>query len=133
MNSQNKIWKWDSNWGGKNNTSHYEFMKDEGIVIGIDRFKYSAGGFVIITNGFTAKAITIIKEKPKAITENPAYSFVKNEYRIEFKDWVNYAEAEWYELPESETFEYKVQRGVSKVNQYDVKEKILKLWNDRKK
>jgi hypothetical protein len=130
---QNKMWKWGSHWGGKNNASHYDFMKDERIVFGIDRFKYSAGDFVIITNGFTVKAITMIEEKPKSITKNPSYSFVQNQFNIEYKDWVNYAEAEWYELPKDKVFEYKVQRGVSKVNQTDVKDKVLKLWNDRKK
>ena len=129
---QNKIWKWGSHWNGRNNSeSHYEFMKDEGIVVGIDRFKYAVGDLVIITDGFTVKAITMIEEKPKAITKNPAYSSLQNRYNIEFKDWVNYAEAEWYELPKDKTFQYKVQRGVSKVNQLDVKEKIFELWNNR--
>lgn len=130
----NNIWKWGTHWNGKNNSkSHYEFMKDEGIVIGIERFKYSPTDLVIITDGFKVKAITMIEEKTKAITENSDYSFAKEKYNIEFENWVIYAKAEWYELPENKVFEYKVQRGVSRVNQTEVKEKVLDLWSNRRK
>jgi hypothetical protein len=130
---QNKVWKWGSNWGGKQNASHYGFMSDEEIVVGIDRFKYSTGDLVIITDGFTVKAIAMIEEEPTAITENPQYSFVEDKYKIAYKDWVNYAKAEWYELPKDKVFEYKVQRGAAKVHKPDIKETVLKLWNNRNK
>jgi hypothetical protein len=133
MFAQNKIWKWGSHWGGKNNPSHYGFMNDEGIIIGIDRFRYSDGDLVVITNGFLVKAIAMIEEEPKAITTNPAYSFVKNKYNIDYEDWVNYAKAEWFELPKEKVFEYKVQRGAGTVHKADVKETIIKLWNNRNK
>jgi hypothetical protein len=78
--NQNKIWKWGSHWGGKKKAnSHYDFMKEEGIVVGIDRFRYSSGDLVIITDGHTVKAITMITEEPKAITENSAYPYYQRQ------------------------------------------------------
>lgn len=125
------MWKWGSNWGGKKNASHYDFMKDEGIIVGIDRFRYSLGDLVVITDGHTVKAITMVEEEPKPITENSYYPAIREQYKINHQDDANFAKAEWYELPEDKTFQYKLERGAAKIGKSEIKEKVLKLWNSR--
>lgn len=130
MKTQSDIWKHGCNWNSSKN-SYYNFIKHRQIVLGSNLFKWKAGDLVMITEGYRVKAIVIVDEKPNKITTNPEYKFLFDEHKVPFEDWVNFAEAEWYELPEEKVFEYKVQRGAAKVQKPDTKEQVLKLWNER--
>lgn len=74
-NSKNEmtIWKFGCNWGRRENPNFYEFINAEKIVIGRERFRYSPGDLVLITEGFTVKAIAKVEEEPQPITANPYY------------------------------------------------------------
>lgn len=100
MKMQSEIWKHGCTWWSSKNKSVYNFMKHEQIVIGSDRCKFVINDLVILTEGFTVRAIVQVKDKPIKITENTKYSFLPNEYKIPFDNSVNYAKADWYELPE---------------------------------
>jgi hypothetical protein len=130
INTQINIWKHGCNWNHSKN-SYYNFIKRKQIVLGSTLFKWKVGDLVLITEGFKVKSIVKVNEKPTTITKNPDYKFLFDEYKVPFEDWVNYAEAEWYELPEDKVFEYKVQRGAAKVHKQDTKEMVFKLWNSR--
>lgn len=130
MKTQGNIWKHGCNWNYSKN-SYYNFIKRKQIVLGSSLFKWKAGDLVMITEGFKVKAIIMIDEKPITITENPELKFLFDEYKVPFEDWVNYAKAEWYELPDDEVFEYAVQRGAAKVHKPDIKDKVLELWENR--
>jgi len=131
INNQIDIWKHGCNWERSEN-SFYNFIKGRDITLGSILFKWKVGDLVLITEGFKVKAIVMVGERPVKITENPEFKFLFDKYKVPFEDWVNYAEAEWYELPKDKVFEYKVQRGAAKVHKSDIKEKVLKLWSDRK-
>ena len=131
MKTQNNIWKHGCNWNSAKN-SYYDFIKRKQIVFGSDRFRFEVGDLVMITEGFKVKAIAKIEKTPKPITENPEYKSLFEEYKIPFENWVNFARAEWYELPENEVFKYPVQRGAAKVRKPNVKEKAADLWENRK-
>ena len=130
INTQIDIWKHGCNWNSSKN-SYQNFINRKQIVLGSTLFKWKAGDLVMITEGFKVKAIVMVNEKPITITENPAYKFLFDEYKVPFENWVNYAEAEWYELPKDEVFEYKVQRGAAKVHKSDIKKRVLELWDNR--
>ena len=133
MNNQREIWKWGSHWGGRQNAnSHYDYMKEKGIVFGRDDYMYSVGDLVIITDGFTVKAITMIEEEPKSITKNSDYPFINENYNIDHQGGAIYAKAEWYELPDDEIFYYKRQAGKGRVRKSDISENTQELWKKRK-
>jgi hypothetical protein len=130
MKTQCDIWKHGCNWNYSKN-SFYHFIKRKQIVLGSTLFKWKVGDLVLITEGFKVKAIVMVNERPIKITENPEFKSLFEEYKVPFEDWVNYAEAEWYELPKEKVFEYKVQRGAAKVRKENIKKKVLELWNGR--
>lgn len=126
------IWKFGCNWKAYE-TSFYNFIKDEQIVIGRENWRYSVGDLVAITEGFSVKAIVMVEEEPKAITENSSYKFITEKYNIAYEDATIYAKAEWCQLPEEDIFQYQVQRGAARVRKPDIKETVLELWNRRNK
>lgn len=132
INNQINIWKHGCNWE-KSPNSYYEFIRNRNIVLGSTLFKWKVGDLVMITEGFKVRAIVLVEEKPVKITEEPKFKFLFEKYRVPFEDWVNYAKAEWCELPKEKVFEYKVQRGAAKVHKEDIKEIVLNLWNNRNK
>jgi predicted RNA-binding protein with PUA-like domain len=124
------IWKLGCNWGtGK--PSFYQYIKNEEIIIGVNDKKYSIGDLIIVTEGHLVKAIARINEIPLPVTEDSTLesSFLK--YQIEYENWVNFSNAEWYELENEDTFSYELQQGICKVQNSDIRKKVIELWNNR--
>jgi hypothetical protein len=132
-NTENEmtIWKFGCNWGGRQNPNFYEFIETEKIVIGREHFKYAEGDLVLITVGFTVKAIVKVLEEPQPITVNPNYFVLSENYNVTWDNQTIFAKAEWYELPEAAIFQYLSQRGSGKVRKLEIKEIAIELWNNR--
>ena len=125
------VWKLGTNWG-KGAPSFYEFIKKENIVIGVDDKKYEAGDLILICEGYTVKALARVNETPIAVTTNREFENTFRDLSIEYLEWVNYSEAEWYELNDDEELYYRLQQGIVRVNPiHDVYKQALQLWNDR--
>lgn len=126
------VWKFGCNWGGRQNPNFYEYIKAEKIVIGRERFRYGEGDLVLITEGFTVRAIAKVKEEPQPITSHPTYIGLSDNYNVTWDELTILAKAEWYELPEDEIFQYLAQRGSGRVRQPEIIETTLELWDNRK-
>jgi len=127
------IWKFGCNWGGRKNPSFYEFIKSENVVIGRERCRYKEGDLVLITEGFTVKAIAKVNEEPQPITTKLSFRILSENYNVDGNEQTIFAKAEWCELSEDEIFIYPVQRGAVEVRQDKIKNKAVELWNKRKK
>ncbi len=124
------IWKLGCNWGsGK--PSFYNYIKEENIIIGVEDKKYSIGDLIVVTEGHQVKAIARINENPKPVTSNINLKPSFDNLAIEYDTWVNYANSEWYELEEDDTFSYQLQQGICKVQNRDIRNKVIDLWNSR--
>jgi hypothetical protein len=124
------IWKLGCNWGsGK--PSFYNYIKEESIIIGVEDKKYSIGDLIVVTEGHQVKAIARINENPKPVTSNINLKPSFDNLAIEYDTWVNYANSEWYELEEDDTFSYQLQQGICKVQNRDIRNKVIDLWNSR--
>lgn len=124
------IWKLGCNWGsGK--PSFYNYIKEESIIIGVEDKKYSIGDLVVVTEGHQVKAIARINENPKPVTSNIILKPSFDNLAIEYDTWVNCANSEWYELEEDDTFTYQLQQGICKVQNRDIRNKVIDLWNSR--
>lgn len=124
------IWKLGCNWGsGKPN--FYNYIKEENIIIGVEDKKYSIGDLIVVTEGHQVKAIARINENPKPVTSDTKLKPSFDNLAIEYDNWVNYANSEWYELEEDDTFSYQLQQGICKVQNGDIRNKVIDLWNSR--
>ncbi len=129
-NLTNNIWKLGCNWGsGK--PSFYNFINEKGIVIGVNDKMYSVGDLIVITEGHQVKAIARIFETPESVTVNSSLKKSFERYEIEYESWVNYAKADWYELDEDDKFIYELQQGICKVQNVEVRKRVIDLWNNR--
>lgn len=125
-----QIWKlgclWDS---GK--PSFYEYIKEQQIVIGVSNKEYDASDLIVITEGYQVKAIALVLETPKPVTSNPELQSGFKKYEIEYSESTLFAQAEWYELAQEERFQYRLQQGISKVQDIEIQNTARKLWNER--
>ena len=124
------IWKLGCNWGS-GNPSFYDFIKQEAVVIGVNDKKYTVGDLIVITKGHKVHAIARVSETPQSVTSNTSYNPSFDELKIEYNDRVNYSEAEWYELKEDEVFSYELQKGICKVQNFEIKKRVAELWRDK--
>ncbi|MBS1507973.1 MAG: AAA family ATPase [Bacteroidetes bacterium] len=122
------IWKLGCRWG-TNAPDFYEFIKEEKIVIGIETRLYNKGDLVALTDGFTVKAIAKLLHDPISVFEKPEFEPRFKEFEIEYSDRINYANADWYELKESEYFNFQLQAGIRQIQDKSVREKIQKVWS----
>lgn len=124
------IWKLGCNWE-RGNPSFYNLIKENEIVIGVEDNKYSIGDLILVTEGFTALSIAKIIDAPKKVTEISQFEKSFEDLNVPFEDWVNIASVEWYELDEDDRFIYKLVQGIRKVQDTNVKQKVIDLWNSR--
>jgi len=124
------IWKLGCNWGS-GNPSFYNFIKRKEIIIGVEKQKYAVGDLIAVTEGHRVKAIAMISENPIPVTDDNSLKESFNSLQIDYDSWVNFAKADWLELDQNETFDYKLQQGICKVQDAQIRKKIINLWNNR--
>lgn len=124
------IWKLGCNWE-RGNPSFYNLIKENEIVIGVEDNKYSIGDLILVTEGFTALSIAKIIDAPKKVTEISQFENSFEDLNVPFEDWVNISSVEWYELDEDDRFIYKLVQGIRKVQDSNIKQKVIDLWNSR--
>ena len=122
------IWKLGCNWGsGK--PSFYEYIKQKKIVIGVDDKKYNIGDLIVVAEGHQVKAIARVKDIPVSVTQNNSLKSEFENLQIKYESWVNYTNVDWYELQPDESFVYQLQQGICKVNNADIRNKVIALSN----
>lgn len=124
------IWKLGCNWG-KGKPSFYSLMQKEKITIGVENKKYNKGDLILVCEGHTVKALAKIEQEPIPVVLNSELEKPFNDFEIEYEDWINFAKSEWYELKESEIFQYRLQQGIVRVHNHKVYDKAIDLWNNR--
>ncbi len=120
------IWKLGCNLG-KGKPSFYKFINDYKIVIGVHDKRYSIGDYILITEGFTAKAIVKITSTYRPVTQKQEFRSKFKEFQIDFENWVEFYQCEWYELTENEVFEYKQEKGIVRIQKEEIKNKIIEV------
>jgi hypothetical protein len=124
------VWKLGCQWGSKK-PSFYELIKKRSIVIGVEDKLYSPGDLIVVTEGYTVRALAKVLEVPKSVTDASELEEDFATKEIEYEPWVKFANAEWYELEPDEIFTYQLQQGICRVNVPYVRNKAITIWNDR--
>lgn len=123
------IWKFGCYWGtSKKNPSFYELIKSKNIILGTHENLYQLGDLVLITEGYDVLAIAKTKSKTADVTSRPNLESELSKYNIDFEDWVKVYDADWYELDFQEQFKYKVQKGNCEVQQYEIQQKAISIF-----
>ena len=125
-----RVCKFGCNWTGCEQ-SFYDFINQDKIVIGRIALPYNVGDLILITEGFTVKAIAKVTSQRYEITTKPEYEFVNGAFCIDYDESTFFANAEWYELPEDEVFQYRLQRGFANVRNPQIIEQTFELWKNR--
>lgn len=128
---KNLVWKLGCNWGQANSKSFFNFIKREKIAIGVDAYSYHVGDLILVTEGFTVYAIAKVKDKLKPVQQVKEYEKDFKNHGIDYENWVKFVNVEWYDLPKSEVFQYKLQQGIRQVHKREVLEKAFDIWENR--
>ena len=124
------IHKLGCNWG-QGKPDFYALIKNKKIAISVPDKRYSVGDLVLITNGFTVKAIVKIISKPQPVTDNPDLKNDFDNYEIEYEEWVEVYQGIWYELEKGERFKYKLQTGIVQIQKPEIKEKAIEIYKKK--
>jgi hypothetical protein len=126
------IWKLGCNWDS-GQPNFYEMLKKYSIVIGVfkDNKIYAIGDLMLITEGFSVRALGKILENPKPVTDFDDLKAEFDNYKIDYESWVNVARVEWYELASDEIFTYELQKGISRVSAPNTRNTAINIWNNR--
>jgi 5-methylcytosine-specific restriction protein B len=126
----NTIWKLGCNWGS-NKPSFFEMLKQKSVVIGVDDKLYSPGDLIVVAEGYTVKALAKILKKPQCVLDQPELKEVFKNYEIDYDSWMYTADVEWYSLLPNETFTYRLQTGICRINKQEIRRRALELWKSR--
>lgn len=115
------------NWGsGK--PDNYCLLKKHSIVICANH-DIRMGDFVAIAQGFSIVAIAQVKSKRYPCTENPKLEKDFKEYKIDYENWNCVADAIIWELPKNDKIWYEQQKGICKIHQPNIQNKISAAIN----
>lgn len=124
------VWKLGCNWG-KGAPSYYERIREERIVLGTLNFNYQVGDLILITEGFTVRAIAKVTRSLRPIISSKRLQSLCSEFQIDFEGYVLFERADWYVLPDTDVFTYQLQQGIRRVNQQAIIEKTIDLWENK--
>ena len=127
---KNDFWKLGCNWG-RGTPSFYDLIAREKIVITVDDHLYKPGDMVLVTEGYTVYALALVSSELKPITSRPELRESFEEHQIPFESWLLFANAEWFELAESDIFQYKLQQGIRQVRKQEVIVRVTDIWENR--
>lgn len=122
------FWKLGCNWG-RGKPSFYQLLKKHSIVIGVDHKKYGKGDIILVSEGYTVKALAQIVEAPVCIINRPDLQEEFLTLQIDYQDWIYYANVLFIELQEKDIFQYKLQQGICRVQNSEIRIKALNTWS----
>lgn len=122
------FWKLGCNWG-RGKPSFYQLLKKHSIVIGVDHKKYVKGDIILVSEGYTVKALAQILEAPVSIINRPDLQEEFLTLQIDYQDWICYADVLFIELQEKDIFQYKLQQGICRVQNREIRIKALNTWS----
>jgi hypothetical protein len=129
VGSDVNVFKLGCNWG-KGQPDFYDMIRERSLVISVPDYLCSVGDLIVITQGHSVKAIARVTTMPRPVTEVPELEQPFTQSKIEYRESVLVADADWYSLPRDKEFEYKLQQGIVQVRE-PIRTRIIELWNAR--
>jgi len=123
------IWKLGCNWG--TGQQYFDnFIRNEKIVLGWDAHNYLIDDIVLIAKGHKIVAITQITSLREPIENKKGYEIIFDKYNIDYCKGLYYSNVKWYylDLKDSEDFYYRLQQGMHRVKDNEIKKKTLELF-----
>ncbi len=79
---------------------------------------------VAIAGGFSFTALARIREEPVSVTNDPAMDAELAFYRIDYDDWNQMADAEIWDIDQSDQIKYQARKGICRIGNNEVIEAI---------
>ncbi len=127
---KNKVWKLGTRWGS-GAASYFELITKHSRVIGPNDKEYSIGDLILLSDGFTVFSLARIVDKPIKVTES---NFLKEDflkYEIDYEDWMFSYKVDFITLNKSEIFQYHLQQGIRQVQDKNIIDKAINIWENR--
>ena len=125
-------WKLGCNWG-RGAPDFYPLLKDKRIVI-LGDSPMAKGDWVLICQGHDAVALAKIGSVPVLSTARVDLQADFARLQITYDETNSVANAaEFYELTESERFQYQLQQGICRINNAEIREKIESILTARER
>lgn len=114
------IYKLGCIWG-KGAPDFYEMIKSKNISLShISDCNPKNKSIILIANGHTVKAITILLEDCQPVINNPELKDSFDEYRIGYDNETLYAKSKWIELKPEDYFLFKTQDGICQIHKQEI-------------
>lgn len=126
------IFKLGCNWG-KGQPDYYDMIREHSIIITVPDYLCSVGDLIVVTSGYRVRAIAQVTSAPVPVTRMRELMAPFAAHNIDYRDSVLVANADWYALPADKEFEYRLQQGIVRVQDQNVRRKVVELWNERSK
>lgn len=118
-------YKLGCNWGsGK--PDFYHLLKKHNIVICAE-YDMKKGDYVTLTQGHNVVALAQITSSKFPSTSKSELQEGFAKYQIDYADWNYVANAQIWEIPQSDRFQYKLQQGICQIQNTDIQEKVRSL------
>ena len=125
-------WKLGCNWG-HGMPDFYSLLKEKRIVI-LGDYPMAKGDWVLICQGYDAVALAKIGSVPVLSTARADLQADFARLQITYGETNSVADAaEFYELTESERFQYQLQQGICRINNPEIRGTIERMLNACKK
>lgn len=124
------IFKLGCNWG-KGQPDYYDMIREHSIIITVPDYLCSVGDLIVVTSGYRVRAIAQVTSAPVPVTRMRELMAPFAAHNIDYRDSVLVANADWYALPADKEFEYRLQQGIVRVQDQNVRRKVVELWNER--
>ncbi|MGO4822209.1 MULTISPECIES: AAA family ATPase [unclassified Flavobacterium] len=115
-----KIYKLGCIWG-KGAPNFYEMIKSKNISLSHSSdCNPKNKSIILIANGHTVKAITILLEDCQPVTNNLELKDSFDDYRISYNNETLYAKSKWIELKPEDYFLFKTQDGICQIHKQEI-------------
>jgi 5-methylcytosine-specific restriction protein B len=106
------VWKLGCRWGKGKPPLFFDFLLQEGFVIGVAKMQYRINDLILLTDGFTALGIACVTSGTEPITDHPEFQDTFTDYEIDYNDDIYLAYAKIWRLNPTDVFQYQTQQGI---------------------
>lgn len=123
-----RVFKLGCNWG-RNSPVFFDWLEDKEFILSVTDYLYPIGSIILITEGYTVKALAYVVGSGRSITERNDLQEQLTPYQIPFVDYVLiYENIQWFSLDKEDQFRYALQGGIREVQKSEIQRLAQQLY-----
>lgn len=109
-------WKLGCRWGTGKPPLFYDYLKEQGFVVGVRDKEYKVGDFLFLADGFEGLGIAKIIGPATSALDQPELRSAFEKLHIDYEDYMLVAPARIYDLPRRGALFYETQQGICRIS-----------------